>query len=102
MPFRAHTNVLGVDVSKHPASTVEVHESWPAASQSLTLRGEASNLDVGTLALLALDGKVLSFADRDQRTGARNENATSARDGDGLKVYLLLVEDMFLVESFVL
>ena len=72
------TNILGVDRSEDPATAVEVDQSWPATDRCLALRSEASDLDVWSLALFPLDGKVLGLADGDQRSCAGDEDAAGS------------------------
>lgn len=91
-------HILGVDVTKHPATTVVIKQDRPSLLGLLALGREAPDPDVWAGALRSRDGQVLGLSDGVLGPCAGDQDPGAAAGLDGLQVDLLLVDDVFVVE----
>lgn len=91
--------ILSVNCPEYPASAVEIDAHRPSGCRLTTSGRETSHSNVGPLALGPGDGIVDGAGYGLQGTTARDKRAACSRRLYGLQVYLLLVENVLIVES---
>lgn len=96
--IRAH-RIFRVNIPQYPSSTVKVQHYRPSTFWPLTFGCEYANQDPRPLGSPPLDGDILRLAHLQQRTTTRDQDTARPRCSNGLKMYLLKVDDMLVVES---